>query len=283
MSKLFIKSYLTGVLSLCAMSFSLMADQCCYTSCDPCPCNRTYIGAFGGGLDAISAKMSQMGTALFSEEEGGPLAVEARGHIKSDWAGFGGVQIGYEWSNCFQYDSCSCWSVSPAVELEGYWYSNHKKGHLFNTTDTDRLPEHDFLDSFNMDAGVYLANVVFAVNNSNFMGLTPYVGLGVGATRISLHSAKSLQIAPVESGINHFNSDRHDVSWAFAAQVKAGLRYNFCQSFHIFGEYRYLYVDFTNYVFGSTVYPTHAHTTPWNVKVNNMQYNAFAFGIQYDL
>jgi opacity protein-like surface antigen len=114
-------------------------------------------------------------------------------------------------------------------------------------------------------------------------GFTPYVGGGIGAARVSLKNAKSFQISPEELGINHFNSKRHDSSWAFAAQAKAGIRYDFCESFHIFGEYRYLYLDSSNYILGSTVYPTHVPTSPWNVKVSNVHYNAFAIGIQYDL
>ena len=133
-----------------------------------------------------------MGTALFSEDVGGPLAVEALGHTKKKSTGFGGVQIGYEWSK--RVDECSSWTIAPAAELEGYWLSRHIKGHLFNSTDTDRLPEHDFLDTFHMKEGVYLANFLLSLNNT--WGLSPYVGAGVGATRISLHDADSLQVAP---------------------------------------------------------------------------------------
>ncbi len=241
-------------------------------------CNRFYIGAFGGELFSNASRISQMGTALFLEVEGGPLAVEALGYTKKTNAGFGGAQLGYEWSKCI--NKCSRWALAPGAEIEGYWFSRHLKGHLINSTDTDRLPEHDFADSFHMNAGVYLANFILSLNNT--WKLSPYIGAGVGATRLSLHDAKSLQVAPAEPGINHFNSRTHDSSWAFAAQIKAGLRYKI-NRFHIFGEYRYLFVDYSNYIFGSTVYPTHAHTTPWNVRFQNMQYNAFAFGIQFDL
>ncbi|MBY0529642.1 MAG: hypothetical protein K2P51_05565 [Rhabdochlamydiaceae bacterium] len=239
--------------------------------------NRFYIGGFGGELFSNTAHVSQMGTALFQTVEG-PLAVEARGYTKKASPGFGGVQLGYEWSK--RIDKCRHWALAPGAEMEGYWYSRHVKGHLMNATDTDRLPEHDFLDTFHMNAGVYLANFVLSLNNT--WKLSPYVAAGVGASRMSLRNAKSLQVAPKEPGINHFNSRTHDSSWAFAAQIKAGLRYKL-RWFHVFGEYRYLFVDFSNYIFGSTVYPTHAHTTPWNVKFQNIQYNGFAFGVQFDL
>jgi opacity protein-like surface antigen len=221
--------------------------------------------------------MYQMGTAFFTEAVGGPLAVYAKGHTKATSSGFGGVQLGYEWSK----NDSSEWAIAPAIELEGYWFQYTKKGHLINNT--DRLPEHDFLDSFHMNSGVYLANAVFSLNSCCLGAFSPYVGAGVGATRISIKNATSLQTSPEEAGINHFNSRRNDSAWAFAAQIKAGLRYNSCESFHIFGEYRYLFIDSSNYILGSTVYPTHAPTSPWNVKVQNIQYNAFVFGLQYDL
>lgn len=274
MFKLFSKSIL-AFLSL--STASLMAWECC----DSCESNRFYIGAFGGGIYSDSTRLTQMGTAFFPEADGGPLAVNARGHSKRKSSGFGGAQIGYEWLQCPL--NIGCWNITSAIELEGYWFKNKKKGHLINHAADDRLPEHDFLDSFRLNTGVYLANAVFSLNHSCMGRFSPYVGVGLGATRLSLRNAKSLQVAPAEPGINHFNSKRSDSSWAFAAQVKAGLRYNICSSLHIFGEYRYLFVDSSNYVLGSTVYPTHVPTSPWNVKVNNLHYNAFVIGIQYDL
>ncbi|MGE0669570.1 MAG: hypothetical protein AB7H48_08405 [Parachlamydiales bacterium] len=275
---------LLSALLLNTMASSLMADEnaddCKNKKNDSYDCNRFYIGGFGGELFSNASKLFQMGTALFSEIDGsgGPLAVEAHGHLKKNSPGFGGAQVGYEWSKCI--DKCRHWTFAPGAEIEGYWFGRHLKGLVKNATDTDRLPMHDFEDTFRMNTGVYLANFILSLNNS--WKLSPYLGLGVGASRIALHHAKSLQVAPPEPSINHFNSRTHDSCWAFAAQIKAGLRYNI-RWFHIFGEYRYLYTDFTNYIFGSTVYPTHAHTTPWNVKIQNMQYNGFAFGIQFDL
>lgn len=275
---LFSKSRLIALLALLSMNTlnsSLMAGDCC----DPCDNKRIYVGAFGGGLYSNSSKMYQLGTAFFFEDHGGPLAVNAKGHSKKTSSGFGGVQIGYEWLNC----GCSGWSITPAVEIEAFWYNNTKKGHLDNPS--NRLPEHDFLDTFRLNTGVYLANAVFSLNSHCLCGFSPYIGGGVGAARISIKNAKSIQLNFPEEGVNHFNSKRNDSSWAFAAQAKAGLRYTFCRSFHIFGEYRYLFIDSSNYIFGSTVYPEldHAVTSPWNVNIRNIQYNAFVFGIQFDL
>jgi len=266
---------LFALVSLSAMNSSLPAEECC----EQPSCNRLYIGAFGGGIYSDSENVNQYGTAFFSELTSiGPLSVIAEGRLNKTSSGFGGVQIGYEWSK----PACSGWSLAPAGELEAFFFSHKKKGHLINQTLVG-LPEHDFFDTFHMNSSVILANVVLSVNSDCLFGFTPYVGGGIGAAHVSIRKADSLQVEPVEAGVNHFNSNRNDSSWAFAAQAKAGLRYNFCEMFHIFAEYRYLYVDATNYIFGATNYTTHVPTSPWNVKVKNAHYNAFAIGFQFDL
>lgn len=264
---------LLALLSLNTMNSSLRACECW----DSSECNRMYVGAFGGGIYSSSTKVSQMGTVFFPELAGGPLAVVAQGHTNKTSSGFGGAQIGYEWS---KNSRCSDWMLASALEIEAYWYNHTKKGHLINVE--GRPEERDFLDSLPMDVGVYLANVVFSLNNSCFGAFSPYIGGGIGATRLSIKNATSIQTSPTELE-NHFNSRQSDSSWAFAAQAKAGIRYHVCESLHIFGEYRYLFVDSSHYIFGSTVYPTHAPTSPWNVKVQNIQYNAFVFGVRYEL
>lgn len=280
MLKLFSKKMclLASSAFLCAASSLSAWGEC--DVCDVCDSNRVYIGGFGGGIYSDSTKVYQLGTAFFTEAEGGPLAVYAQGTTKKTSTGFGGLQVGYEWSQP-QYCGCSSWTMATAGEIEAFFFSNKRTGHLINPT--DRLDEHDFDASFNMKKSVILANAVFSFNTSSLWGLTPYVGGGIGAARICIGSAKSFQVAPPEVGINHFNSKTSDAAWTFAAQFKAGLRYNIYNSFHIFGEYRYLYLDSSRYIFGSTVYPGHAPTSTWNVKVNNIHYNAFVFGIQFDL
>jgi opacity protein-like surface antigen len=220
-----------------------------------------------------------MGTAFFPfpPEDIGPLAILAEGKMNRVSAGFGGVQIGYEWP---WYSQCSNWSFASALELEAYFFGQKQEGHLINSSSL--AFEHDFADSFRMNMDTLLVNAVFSFNNSCWCRFSPYIGGGIGATRISIRDADSEQVEPVEA-MNHFNSKQDDQCWAFTAQVKAGLRYNICRSLHIFGEYRYVFVDFSNYIFGSTVDPDHVATSPWNVKINDFQYNAFAIGLRYDL
>lgn len=282
--KLFSKNSLLSVLTILSMSSSLIGQEYYESSVaqECCPsqdCNKLYIGGFGGGIYSNSTKITQMGTAFFVEEVGGPLAVLAQGNTNKTSEGFGGVQVGYEWGQCFNV--CNNWIFTPAAEIEALFFCNTKRGHLINST--DRLPEHDFNNSFHMNMNTVLVNAVFAIDNSCMCGFIPYVGGGLGATRLCIKNARSFQVDPLEAGINHFNSRTHDSTWAFAAQVKVGLRYKITEALHVFAEYRYLFIDSSNYIFGSTVYPNHAATSPWNVKIKNIQYNAFSIGIRYDI
>lgn len=258
------------------VSVSVIQSLSGWDRCEADSESRLYVGAFGGVLYSNANLMHQYGTAFFAEASLGPLPIIAEGKLNNITCGFGGIQIGYEVSKPGYLN------LEPAGELEAFFFKQKKKGHLINQT-VIGLPEHDFADSFHMDSSIVLANVVLSMKTDSFFGLSPYVGGGIGAAHLSLSKADSLQLEPVEAGINHFNSNRKDDSWAFAAQVKAGLRYNFCQNFHIFAEYRYLYVDDSKYVLGSTNYPTHVPTSPWNVKVKYTYFNAFAIGLQFDL
>lgn len=277
MYRLFNKGRLTALLATVALSlmnFSLMAYECC----EPPTCSRFYVGGFGGGIYSESSKVSQFGTAFFPEAVIGPLSIIGKGHLRKHSTGFGGAQVGYEWFKPLT----SNFSIGVAGELEAFFFKVKRKGHVINETVTG-LPEHDFFDTFHMDSSVILANAVFSLKSDCLFGFIPYVGGGIGATRISINKADSLQVEPLETGVNHFNSRRNDSTWAFAAQAKAGLRYNFWDRFNIFAEYRYLYVDANNYIFGATNYITHVPTSPWNVRVKDTNYNAFSIGLQIDL
>lgn len=267
-------SALVAISSLSTLNSSLTAEDCCPLECND---NRLYIGVFGGQLFSDSTKFIQSGTAFFTEAQGGPLAVDARGHAKKNSIGYGGIQIGYE----LRKSDCSDWNISPAAELEALWYRQTYKAHLINRA--GRLEEHDFAVSFPTNVGVYLANGVISINSSCLRNFTPYVGLGVGAANLCIRKAQSVQVDPPEPGVNHFNSDRSDVTWAFAAQAKLGLRFNFCERFHIFAEYRFLYLDSSRYLLGSTVYPDHAETSTWDVNRKGTYYNAYTLGFQFDL
>lgn len=273
---------IVSLLSLMGICSVAQAYDCC-NPCEP-QCSSFYISAFGGGGQSLKANIRQTGIAFFPEDEGGPLDVDARGSWRSANAGLGGANIGYRLQPR-EFGSCGM-SFTPAVELEGYYIArlnNDYTNNLINELDTDRLPEHDFVNKLPMDSGVFLANGVIALNLPSFSAVQLYVGGGVGAAKTWINKAISSQVNPPEAGINHFNSKRSDSNWAFAAQAKVGLRYELTCNWSVFAEYRYLHVNSSNYTFGDTRYPDHAPTTSWKVKVKSMDYNLGVAGIQFTL
>ena len=254
------------------------------------PMGTIYVGAFGGGGSVDSGNVNQQGTALYaygsgsgSINNGGPLAVNAEGESASSSAWLAGGHLGYRWPSRALHHMSSNWSLSPAVELEGYYIGGTtiKANDLNN--DTTRLVEHDFNASYPMRTGVALVNAVLNTNNTDFGQYHPYLGVGLGAAVIAISGANSTQKSPSEPGVNHYNSNASDTSSTFAVQPKLGLTFDVNQTTSMFIEYRFLYLAANNYTFGSTVYPTHVATTNWDVKIGSQYYNVGTLGIQYDL
>ncbi len=241
---------------------------------------KFYIGGFGGGGSSNRVNATQFATAFFTEDEGGPLAVDAFGHIGGDSVGFGGAQMGYQAQEILLYPD-SGWAVAPAFEIEGYAFGNSTfTGDLINNT--ARLPEHDFAVSYSMKRSVFLTNVVVNLNYPCLL-FHPYVGAGIGGAVVKISGADAEQIAPVELGINHYNASTNDTTTAFAGQIKVGLSYDFNDYISVFAEYRWLYIGSTHFNFGSTVYPTHAPTSDWQVLINPQHYNLGSAGIRFNL
>lgn len=232
-----------------------------------------YFGGFGG-YGASSAHETQRGTAFYPISSGGPLAVKAKGSSQSSGFGYGGLHVGYEWLTKHKRN----WSLTPAAELEGYYFANTKVAKLVNPT--DRLDAHEFTDTFPMRVGVIMADAILALTNNY---ITPYIGGGVGAGIVSIHKAVGTQTAPPEPGVNHFNSDPNAFDWTFAAQAKAGLRYSPVKYMRFFVEYRFLYLSSTDYIFGATKYPDHPPTSKWKVDFSKIYYNTVAVGIDFTL
>jgi opacity protein-like surface antigen len=261
------KPGLAGILLLgLSCSTALAADQDVVAA----PARGAYVGLFGGGGVASIGTVTQFGTVFFVEAAGGPLSVNATGQSNSSGVGLAGLHIGHEWS----YGS----SLLPAVEIEGFYLAGTQHARLNNPS--SRLPEQTFNNTFPMDNAVLLANVVLGFRTS-YQNITPYVGGGIGAARVSIHGADSAQINPPEFGINHFNSASDSSAWGFAAQAKAGVRIALGNNAYVFGEYRYLFVDTNNQTFGPTVYPTHAPTTAWTVRFDDMSHHLAVGGIGF--
>lgn len=245
------------------------------------PMGSVYLGAFGGWGASNDFDVRQSGVAFFTTPPLlTPLPVDATGSDDSFSAGFGGIHLGYEWITPRYKDTLWTWSVVPAIEVEGIYLDPSTSLDVVNAN--PRLGNHTFDDSFSLKTGVVLINGILSFNHINSV-FHPYIGLGLGSAIISASGANSVQILPLEPGVNHFNSGTSDDDWTFAAQVKAGLRYSINEHLRIFGEYRFIYIGNTNYTFGATRYPTHVETTSWTVAMNSMNLNSGALGIEWSI
>lgn len=239
-----------------------------------------YVGVFGGWGSSNSIDIDQYGTAFFTVDRGGPLAVNAFGSSDRSSAGFVGGHIGYQWA---PISSCPFfqWGIVPAAELEGYYLG---KNNLIGNDLTDintRLNEHDFDVIYPMSTGVFLTNAVLNFNPSSQCRFHPYLAGGIGAAVIHIFDAVSTQVAPAEPGVNHYSANPNDKDTTFAAQAKLGLNFDLCHNMSLFIEYRWLYLANSSYTFGSTIAPGHAPTSPWLVELDSQKYNMGAVGIQY--
>jgi len=245
------------------------------------PTEKVYFGVFGGGGSSNHVKIKQYGTAFFLESAvvEGPLAVNAFGHSDKRDVGMIGGQVGYSWQDIpFSNHPLS---LSPAVELEGYYLgkSSFRSDDVINIT--PRLSEHDFHVTYPLKSGVFLVNSVLNFSSANYARWRPYVGAGIGAAVLSISHANSLQTEPLEAGINHYNGNTSDKLATFAAQAKVGLNFAFSEHLSVFGEYRWLYMADTKFLFGSTIYPNHAATSSWTANLGSQNYNLGAAGIRY--
>jgi opacity protein-like surface antigen len=236
-----------------------------------------YAGVFGGGGSSHISSIDQMGTAYFIEAEGGPMSVNAVGRSGNDGVGLVGLQIGHEWTSGAPEGS---WGLLPAVDVEGMYLTGTPSAQIVNT-DTVRLPEHVFDDSFPMDNFALLASGVVSFQTP-LVNFFPYIGGGLGITNVKIDGANSFQLDPAEPGLNHFNANPNSSAVGLSAQFKAGLRVNLTERMFLFTEYRYLYVGSTTHTFGSTQDPAHAPTSPWTVQLKDMNYHLGIGGIGFD-
>lgn len=246
--------------------------------CSFAQCNNFYISGFGGGGYSNFNGLSQRGAVFFPRENGGTLDVNATGNPNNKAAWFGGVNAGYKFATWQFCTAGNPWCLTPAAEFEGYYLNSRLSGDVRNPT--NRIPEHLFRDNFKMETGVLLLNSVLSFRSPRIF-IEPYFGIGAGVAIISMRDADSFQLAPAEPDINHFNSSRSDSEWTFAAQAKAGLRFNVTKNVKIFAEYRYLYLSPTTYHLGFTQDPTHAPTSKWAVRFDSMNYNLANVGVEY--
>lgn len=237
-----------------------------------------YVGTFGGGGYSNYGILNQRSIVYVSQAQGGPLFVNATGNANNKPAWFAGIHAGRQWEGWSFCTFGQSWCLVPAGELEGYYLNSRISAQLKNLN--SNFQEHLFVDTFKVDTGVLLVNSVWIFNMPRLL-IQPYAGIGIGTAIVSLYSANSTQINPAEPGINHFNSGPNDFNWTFAVQAKTGIRFNITRNVRLFAEYRYLYLNPTNYQFGSTQYPSHLATNNWNVHLGCTGYHLGSVGIEY--
>lgn len=285
-----IKQYtFVGLVALMGLSTNAQGYDCVYNGydraaydCDTC-CPKFYFGVFGGGGNSCNTDTNQQGTAFFPPIQGGPLVVDARGSLKSGTAAIGGAHIGIEFP-CVNMPGCCDWGLVPAFELEGLYLKrlgNNQTGLL--TDSTNRLLEHDFLDTLPIQCGAILVNALLAYESCNCSWFQPYIGAGIGGANLWVCGANSLQTNPLEPGVNHFNSDRSASEWVIAVQAKVGLRFILGCNWRLFAEYRFFHLNPPSLTFGDTRYPGHVPTTRWRVNMDCLSHNLGVIGIQYVL
>jgi opacity protein-like surface antigen len=267
-----------------------------------------YVGAFGGAGRTDNQQVEQTGTA---HKTGFDLLVDVKGKAERDTSGLIGASVGYEWAKTSS-------NIKPAIELEVMYTQADQKSRLVNSNDEimsnvtltgDALTEaqnevyvggedgqnysagnHRFFNQMNMKMGLFMANGIFTYDTDSMF--KPYVGAGLGMALVRMTGATSYQTNPhgepyevtsnTEEVVNYFNSKTKANDFALAGQIKLGIRAEISKHVSAFAEYRYLYVDSTDFTFGSTVYPGgHSPTDNWNVKNNSMGLHNGLVGVQY--
>ncbi|MDP0496530.1 MAG: outer membrane beta-barrel protein [Verrucomicrobiota bacterium JB024] len=264
----YLRSLLIGVCSL-AVNDCVAADTV-ETEAGP------YIGIFGGVGSSPSTSLRQQGAVYLNPPNSFPmLPIDANGSTDgSNGIPVAGAHIGYEWDH---WEIAPGWGLKPALELEGIYIGEHSP--------VGTMPVHpSFLGTqyvtVPITTGVVLPNAVLVLQTPYSDKIFPYFGLGAGGAFVSISGSDSAN--PSEPGINHFNSAPDASDFAFAWQLKAGIKAEIFKNTYLFLEYRYLSIDPTSYTFGSTDYPgVHLPTTSWNVNLGRQEYNLFITGLQY--
>ncbi|MBM3198611.1 MAG: hypothetical protein FJZ58_05085 [Chlamydiae bacterium] len=279
---------------LCRSSFSVLAGLCYLTfqntqafadthpEVDSTPLVGLYMSVYGGGGAMMSGvSLTQLATALYDTEAGGPIAVNAKGSSKSSGFWLVGANIGYNWFT--KPLAQTGFRISPSIELEGFYIGQHTIIGPYQNNKHTRLGKHIFEINLPINIGAALVNMVFDFNHRNCPKLHGYLGLGWGAAVTSISQATAYQTTPPEHGINHFSGDPNDTGLAFAAQPKIGLLFDCSSRVSLFGEYRFLYLSNTDYQFGSTIADGHVATTDWIVKIGPQLLNIGILGIRVKL
>ncbi len=131
---------------------------------------------------------------------------------------FIGAGIGYEWNNWLRFDLTSEYRAKTQINARGVYNPATGQGDAYQ----------GYLQSW-----VFLANAYVDLGTWNC--LTPFVGVGVGATRNTLADFVDMGIGTTGAGFGRNTSEWHP-AWA----LHAGVAYNVTKNFKIELAYRYL-------------------------------------------
>lgn len=263
-----------------------------------------YLSAFSGAGRSNGDEMRQTGQAYayepkYDHGEEYRLPVDVSGTIKDNSFGIGGLGIGYEW------ESVSV--IKPSLEFEVLYFNGNQDANLKNkqnevgiSRNTGELlgdetifpGNHSFSNSQKMRSFALMLNGLVGFNTGTIF--TPYVGVGFGMAKVKMKDAKSAQTCKFYGAVgscsvemsgsqvvNHFNSDDEDSDYVFTTQAKLGVRAELTKNISIFGEYRYIRLNATNFKFGRTVYDDHLDTDTWKIKNDATDMHFGLVGLQY--
>ncbi|WP_428681687.1 hypothetical protein [Reyranella sp.] len=208
-----------------------------------------YIGLFGGAGAASSMSARQEGGFYLPGPLNTRVGVDAQRKTGGEPVGVLGPQAGYKGKR--QTFGPSEWALKPAAELEGLYIGQQSP--VGDMPITPGVLETQYV-TLPMTVGVVLANAVFTVRMPWSSRIFRYLGVGAGVARISIQGANSTN--PGEPGINHFDSGPDASATAFAMQFKARLKGEVARNLLLFGEYRHLTINSTQYTLGQTLPPS---------------------------
>lgn len=135
------------------------------------------------------------------------------------------VGVGYQFNDWLRGDLTA--EYRTASKLRGI-------GGIYQLDDTDYTSVH----GAKLDSWVFLANVYADI--ADFNGLTPYVGVGVGAALNRMYDARQDTVSV--AGYGSYGIYGNDSKWNLAAALYAGLDYELTKQLSLDVGYRFLWL-----------------------------------------
>jgi opacity protein-like surface antigen len=195
--------------------------------------------------------------------------------IHSDYGAVGGIKAGYNFDSFAISDSMKM-RLQPAVEAEALYLGTSSTSPFSGPAGTSNFI--GFLTPFStggtitnsFNSAAFFVNGILRLKNSSIF--TPYIGLGIGAEYITIHTDITDNF-PSNSHLTGMNENDLD----FAAQVLVGFDVAITKHFSLFTEYKFidaLGTDASTENVGSTGYT-------YGFKPDQIQQNVAVVGLKY--